>query len=50
MVKNITITISGVGEAHVDIADFIVNKNCTNFSTITLKALAHTLTDHFKQK
>lgn len=49
-VKNLTITVSSVGEAHVDIADFICNKNCTSFSKITLQALANTLTKRFNQK
>ncbi len=49
-IKNLTITVSSVGEAHVDIADFICNKNCTSFSKITLQALANTLTKRFNQK
>lgn len=50
MAKNLTITVSGVREAHIDIADFICNKNCTSFSKITLQALANTLTKRFNQK
>ena len=50
MVKNLTVTISGVSETHIDIADFITDKNCTNFSKVTLQALANILTKRFHQK
>ena len=48
--NNLLVTIAGVGEAHVDIADFINNKNFTNFSISTLRALAYSLAKKFGKK
>lgn len=49
-VLNLTITIAGVKEAHVDIADFINDKNCISFSIAELKLLANILTKKYKHK
>ena len=49
-VPNLTITIAGVKEAHVDIADFINDKNCISFSIAELKLLANILTKKYKHK
>lgn len=49
-VNNLTITIAGVNEAHIDLADFISNKDYVHFSTITLKNMANLLTNRFQQK
>ena len=49
-VKNLTITIAGVAEAHVDLADFINNKNYVEFSIAGLKKMAMLLTKRFNHK
>lgn len=49
-VKNLTITIAGVAEAHVDLADFINNKNYVEFSIVGLKKMAKLLTKRFNHK
>lgn len=49
-VPNLIVTVAGVKEAYVDIADFINNKNCTSFSTAELTLLANILTKQYKQK
>ena len=49
-VKNLTITIAGVAEAHVDLADFINNKNYVEFSIVGLKKMAMLLTKRFNHK
>lgn len=49
-VPNLTITIAGVKEAHVDIADFINDKNCISFSIAELNELANEITRKYNQK
>lgn len=49
-VKNLTITIAGVAEAHVDLADFINSKNYVEFSIVGLKKMAMLLTKRFNHK
>lgn len=49
-VPNLTITIAGVKEAHVDIADFINDKNYISFSIAELKLLASILIKKYKHK
>ena len=49
-VPNLTITIAGVKEAHVDIADFINDKNYISFSIAELNELANEITRKYNQK
>lgn len=49
-IKNLTITIAGVKEAHVDLADFIINKNCVTSSISASQLLASSLTKKFGRK
>lgn len=49
-IGNLLITIAGVGEAHIDLADFIANKNFISSSINMSKGLANSLTKKLNKK